>query len=45
LFADAVDRNIRELKTIKTDELVELRYQKYRKIGVWKEEDEKTDNE
>ncbi len=45
LFADAVDRNIRELKTINTDVLVELRYQKYRKMGAWKEEEEKAENE
>lgn len=45
LLAEAVDKNIRELKTIKTDELVELRYQKYRKIGVWKEEEEEAENE
>lgn len=45
LVADAVDKNIRELKTIKIGELVELRYQKYRKIGVWKEEEEKKENE
>jgi len=45
LLADSVDRHIRELKTIKTDELVELRYQKYRKMGIWKEEEEKAENE
>lgn len=44
LLAEAVDKNIRELKTIKIEELVELRYQKYKKIGVFLEGegDEKT---
>ncbi len=35
LLAESIDKNIKELKTINIDELVELRYQKYRKIGVW----------
>ncbi len=34
LTAEAVDKNLRELKTINVEELVELRYQKYRKTGV-----------
>ncbi|MBN1444681.1 MAG: acetyl-CoA carboxylase carboxyltransferase subunit alpha [Candidatus Omnitrophica bacterium] len=39
LTAETVDKHLRELKTIKTDELVELRYQKYRKTGVWLEKE------
>ncbi|MCD6407835.1 acetyl-CoA carboxylase carboxyltransferase subunit alpha [bacterium] len=31
---EAIERNLRELKTIKIEELIELRYKKYRKIGV-----------
>jgi len=41
LLAESVDKNIRELKTININELVELRYQKYRKIGVWTEQEVK----
>lgn len=37
---EAIERNLKELKTIKIDELVELRYKKYRKIGVFKEGEE-----
>jgi acetyl-CoA carboxylase carboxyl transferase subunit alpha len=31
---DAITRNLKELKTIKKEKLLELRYEKYRKIGV-----------
>ncbi len=34
LLKDSLDKNIREIKTIKREELVNLRYQKYRNIGV-----------
>lgn len=37
----AIDKNLRELKTIDIEDLVELRYQKYRKIGAV-DEKEKT---
>ncbi len=37
LTASAIDEKIRELKPIKEEKLVELRYQKYRKIGFWSE--------
>lgn len=37
---EAIDRNLKELKTIDIDDLVELRYQKYRKIGVFNEREE-----
>lgn len=37
LTANAIDEGIRELKTIKIEQLIELRYQKYRKIGFWSE--------
>jgi len=37
LVAESLDKNIREIKTIKSEELVELRYQKYRKTGVFSE--------
>jgi acetyl-CoA carboxylase carboxyl transferase subunit alpha len=36
-LTEALDKHIREIKTIKSEELVELRYQKYRKIGVFTE--------
>jgi acetyl-CoA carboxylase carboxyl transferase subunit alpha len=37
LMKEAIERNLKELKTIKIEELVELRYKKYRKIGVFLE--------
>ena len=37
---EAIDKNLKELKTIDIDDLVELRYQKYRKIGVFDEREE-----
>jgi len=37
LLTEAVDKNLRELKTIKIGELVGLRYKKYREIGVFSE--------
>lgn len=37
---EAIERNLKELKTIKIEELVELRYKKYRKIGIFKEGEE-----
>lgn len=37
---EAIERNLKELKTIKIDELIELRYKKYRKIGIFKEGEE-----
>jgi len=43
LTAAAIDENIRDLKTIKIEQLVELRYQKYRKIGFWNEGEEKNE--
>ncbi|MCM8772535.1 MAG: acetyl-CoA carboxylase carboxyltransferase subunit alpha [Candidatus Omnitrophica bacterium] len=36
----AIEKNLKELKMIKIDELIELRYKKYRKIGVFKEGEE-----
>jgi acetyl-CoA carboxylase carboxyl transferase subunit alpha len=33
----SIEKNLKELKTIRVDELVELRYKKYRKIGFFKE--------
>jgi len=39
LTAETIDKHLKELKTIKVDELVELRYQKYRKTGVWLEKE------
>ena len=35
-----INKHIKELKTIKIDELVKLRYQKYRKIGAFFEKEE-----
>jgi acetyl-CoA carboxylase carboxyl transferase subunit alpha len=43
LLSEAIDKNIKELKTINTEELVELRYHKYRKMGVWTEEKAKNE--
>ncbi|MCM8818249.1 MAG: acetyl-CoA carboxylase carboxyltransferase subunit alpha [Candidatus Omnitrophica bacterium] len=37
---ESIEKNLKELKTIKVDELVELRYKKYRKIGIFKEGEE-----
>ncbi|MCM8820678.1 MAG: acetyl-CoA carboxylase carboxyltransferase subunit alpha [Candidatus Omnitrophica bacterium] len=37
LTASAIYENIRDIKTINIEQLVELRYQKYRKIGFWNE--------
>ncbi|HNS32972.1 MAG TPA: acetyl-CoA carboxylase carboxyltransferase subunit alpha [bacterium] len=37
LMTESLDKNLRELKTINREELVELRYQKYRKTGVFSE--------
>jgi acetyl-CoA carboxylase carboxyl transferase subunit alpha len=33
----SIEKNLKELKTIKVDELVELRYKKYREMGFFKE--------
>jgi acetyl-CoA carboxylase carboxyl transferase subunit alpha len=43
LTVAAIDENIRELMAIKIDQLVELRYQKYRKIGFWSEGEEENE--
>ena len=43
LTVAAIDENIRELRAIKIDQLVELRYQKYRKIGFWSEGEEENE--
>lgn len=40
IVEEGIERNLRELKTIKIEELVELRYKKYRKIGVFLEGEE-----
>ncbi|HOK56560.1 MAG TPA: acetyl-CoA carboxylase carboxyltransferase subunit alpha [bacterium] len=37
IMKEVIERNLKELKTIKVEELVELRYKKYRKIGVFSE--------
>ncbi|MCX7917628.1 MAG: acetyl-CoA carboxylase carboxyl transferase subunit alpha, partial [bacterium] len=37
---DSIEKNLKELKTIKVEELVEIRYKKYRKIGVFVEGEE-----
>lgn len=37
ITANVIDGIIRELKTIKIEQLVELRYQKYRRMGFWHE--------
>ena len=37
ILTESLDKNLRELKTINREELVELRYQKYRKTGVFSE--------
>jgi len=44
LLTESLDKNIREIKTINSAELVELRYKKYRNTGVFDEgeEDEET---
>jgi len=36
IVSQYINKHLKELKTIKIEELVELRYQKYRKIGVFK---------
>ncbi|MCM8760252.1 MAG: acetyl-CoA carboxylase carboxyl transferase subunit alpha, partial [Candidatus Omnitrophica bacterium] len=41
LTASAIYENIRDIKTINIEQLVELRYQKYRKMGFWNEGEEK----
>lgn len=40
IMRERIERNLKELKTIKIDELVELRYKKYRRIGFFKEGEE-----
>ncbi|MGC8976645.1 MAG: acetyl-CoA carboxylase carboxyltransferase subunit alpha [Candidatus Ratteibacteria bacterium] len=40
IMKGVIERNLKELKTIKVDGLVELRYKKYRKIGFFKEGEE-----
>ncbi|MFN4227536.1 MAG: acetyl-CoA carboxylase carboxyltransferase subunit alpha [Candidatus Ratteibacteria bacterium] len=40
LTKEVIERNLKEIKMIKVDELVEIRYKKYRKIGVFLEGEE-----
>lgn len=40
IMKNVIEKNLKELKTIKVEELVEIRYKKYRKIGFWKEGEE-----
>ncbi len=37
---ETIEKNLKELKTIKIEELVELRYKKYREMGIFKEGEE-----